>query len=118
MSLLWYPLAASVGGIVGIIAHESIHAVLAWALGELEGVGWQGGLAGGPYVDFRAPTRWRSEIIRKGPLVAGGFYAFGAILTIEASPTWLFLAGVTAGLLWTSPQDLFQSASVAAADSE
>lgn len=118
MNLVWFPLAAAAGGIVGTIAHEATHAVLAIALGELEGVGWQGGLAGGPYVDFRTDSRVASEIVRKLPLVAGLVVAVVAAATIEASVPWLFLAGLAAGLLWSSPEDLRYSASVASADAD
>jgi len=108
VSLVWFPLAAMAGGVVGTIGHEATHAVLAIALGELEGVGWAGGLAGGPYVDFRAPTQWRSEVIRKAPLALGIGGAVVAIATAEASTTWLFGAGAAAGLLWTSPEDIWR----------
>lgn len=115
MNLVWYPLAAMGGGIVGVLAHELIHIAAAFAFDALEGVGWQGGLAGGPYVDFRTDSRVASEIIRKAPILYGALAAVGALLTIEATPTWVFLAAVAAGLLWTSPEDLFLSRAEASA---
>jgi hypothetical protein len=107
VSLLFYPLAAMAGGLVGVIAHETSHAVTAVALGELEGAGWQGGLAGGPFVDYRAPTRWRSEAVRKAPLVVGVLAAIALVVAYRGpSLAWVAAAGVVAGLLWTSPEDL------------
>lgn len=116
MTLLLYPFAAMGGGLVGVIAHETSHAVAAVALGELEGAGWQGGLAGGPYVDFRAPTRWRSEVIRKAPLVVGVCAAIALVVAYRGpSPAWVAAAGAVAGLLWTSPEDLSQRRAEASA---
>lgn len=115
LSLVAYPLAAMAGALVGTIAHEGIHAVLAIALGQLEGVGWQGGLAGGPYVDFRAPTRARSEVIRKAPLAVGLGGAAVVVTSATLSVAWTFGAAVVAGLLWTSPADLFLARSRQAA---
>jgi len=104
------PLTAAAGLLVGALAHETTHAAAAVALGDLEGVGWQGGLAGGPYVDFRAPTRWRSEVIRKAPLALGLVAAASAVVGFEGvTLAWLFHAGMTVGLLWTSPADLLVS---------
>ena len=107
MSLVVYPLAAMVGGLVGTIAHESLHALAAVTLGQLVGVGWVGGLAGGPAVDYRAPTRVRDEIIRKLPLAAGVAVAVGVALGSGLTPSRVALAGVAAGLLWASPEDLW-----------
>lgn len=94
--------------LVGTIVHEATHALVATLVGELHGAGWQGGLAGGPYVDFRAPTRWRSEAVRKAPLALG---VGGAIALVAGYPGptlgWVAAFGVVAGLLWTSPEDLF-----------
>ena len=111
MSLYLYPLAAAAGALVGSVVHESIHAGAAWALGELEAVGWQGGVAGGPCVDYRVATRWRSEVVRKAPLVAGVVALAHVVLPYEA-PTlpWVAAAAATLGLLWTSPEDLFVEA--------
>lgn len=107
MSLALYPLAAMAGGLVGTIAHEMTHAVAAIALGELVGAGWQGGLAGGPFVDFRAPTRLRSEAIRKAPLVVGLLAGIALVVAYRGpSLAWVGASGVVAGLLWTSPEDL------------
>lgn len=107
MSLLLYPLAAMAGGLVGTIAHETSHAVAAVVLGELVGAGWQGGLAGGPYVDFRASSRWRSEAVRKAPLVVGVLAAIALVVAYRGpSPAWVAAAGTVGGLLWTSPEDL------------
>jgi len=102
------PLTAAAGMLVGAIAHESTHAAAAVALGELEAIGWAGGLAGGPYVEFRAPTRVRSEVIRKAPL-ALGLIAGGAVAVGFNGVTlpWLFQAALAVGLLWSSPADLF-----------
>ena len=110
MSLALVPLTAAAGMLVGALAHESAHAAAAVALGELEAVGWAGGLAGGPYVDFRAPTRWRSEVIRKAPLALGIVAATTAVVGFESvTLTWLLQASLAVGLLWSSPADLFLS---------
>jgi len=110
------PLTAAAGLLVGAVAHESTHAVAAVALGELEAVGWAGGVAGGPYVDFRAPTRWRSEVIRKAPLALGVVAIVGAVLAFEAvTLPWLFQASLAVGLLWASPADLFVERAAATA---
>ena len=95
------------GGLVGTIAHESLHAVAAVTLGQLVGVGWVGGLAGGPAVDYRAPTRVRDEIIRKLPLAAGVVVAVVVALDSGVTPGRVALGGVAAGLLWSSPADLW-----------
>ena len=116
MSLALVPLTAAAGMLVGALAHESAHAAAAVALGELEDVGWAGGLAGGPYVDFRAPTRLRSEIIRKAPLALGVLAAATAVVGFETITLgWLFHAALAVGLLWSSPADLFASRAAAAA---
>jgi hypothetical protein len=116
VSLALVPLTAAAGLLVGAVAHESTHAVAALALGQLDAVGWQGGLAGGPYVDFRAPTRLRSEIIRKAPLALGLVAAASAVVGFEAlTLAWLFHAGLAVGLLWTSPGDLFVERAAATA---
>jgi len=110
------PLTAAAGLLVGAVAHESTHAVAAVALGELEAVGWAGGVAGGPYVDFRAPTRWRSEVIRKAPLALGVVAAASAVVGFEAlTLAWLFHAALAVGLLQASPADLFLSRARASA---
>jgi len=104
------------GGILGALAHETTHAVAALALGQLDAVGWQVGVAGGPYVDFRAPTRLRSEIIRKAPLALGLVAAATAVVGFEAlTLPWLFHAALAVGLLWTSPADLFVERAAATA---
>ena len=116
MSLALVPLAAAGGLLVGAFAHEAIHAVLAVVLGELVDVGWAGGVTGGPVVDFRAPTRLRSEVVRKGPLVVGVAVAASVLVGVEAvTLRWLFEAGVAVGLLQASPQDLFLSRAEASA---
>jgi hypothetical protein len=110
VSLALVPLAAAAGLLVGAIAHETTHAVLAVVLGELVGVGWAGGLAGGPVVDFRAPTRLRSEVVRKGPVVLGVVAAASVVVGFGGVTLgWLFEVGVAVGLLQASPQDLFVS---------
>jgi hypothetical protein len=94
--------------LLGALAHETAHAAAAVALGKLESVGWAGGVTGGPYVDFRAPTRARSEIIRKAPLALGLLAAATAVVGFKAiTLPWLFHAGVAIGLLQASPADLF-----------
>jgi len=116
VSLALVPLTAAAGMLVGAVAHESTHAAAALVLGQLEAVGWSGGLAGGPYVDFRAPTRWRSEVIRKAPLALGIVAAAIAVVGFEAiTLRWLFHAGYAVGLLWSSPADLFVSRARASA---
>jgi len=110
------PLTAAAGLLVGALAHESTHAAAALALGQLDAVGWQGGLAGGPYVDFRAPTRLRSEVIRKAPLALGVVAAVSAVVGFEAiTLPWLFHAALAVGLLWSSPADLLVSRARASA---
>ena len=117
MSIYLYPLAAAVGGLVGTIVHEATHAVAAHALGELRGVGWQGGLAGGPYVDYHTPSRWRSEVIRKLPLALGVAAAIVLALAYDGvTVAWLTAAGAVAGLLWASPEDLFLDAAEQSAE--
>ena len=118
MSVLWYPLAAMAGGVVGAISHEAIHAAAAHALGELVAVGWHGGIAGGPFVDFRTASRWRSEVVRKAPLAVGVLVAIVVLLSFDGiSIPWIAAAGFAAGLLWTSPEDLFvERAETSAAD--
>lgn len=104
------------GGFVGVIIHEGVHAVLAIMLGRLENIGWDGGRwFGGPYVDFRAETRLRSEVIRKGPLVVGLLTAAVVVPAATYSIGWIFSAAVVAGLLRISPADLFASRAAATA---
>jgi len=110
------PLTAAAGMLVGAVAHETAHAAAALVLGELEAVGWGGGLAGGPYVDFRAPTRLRSEVIRKAPLALGTVAAASAVVGFEAiTLPWLFQAALAVGLLQASPADLFVERAAATA---
>ena len=116
MSLALVPLTAAAGMLVGAVAHETAHAAAALVLGELEGVGWAGGLGGGPFVDFRAPTRLRSEIIRKAPLALGILAAASAVVGFEAiTLPWLFQAALAVGLVWASPADLFVERAAATA---
>jgi len=116
VSLTLVPLTAAAGMLVGALAHESTHAAAALVLGDVEAVGWSGGVAGGPYVDFRTPTRWRSEVIRKAPLALGIVAAAIAVVGFEAiTLRWLFHAGYAVGLLWSSPADLFVSRARASA---
>jgi len=97
-----------IGGLVGTLDHEATHAAMAWAFHALVGVGWQGGLAGGPYVDYQTESRWRSEAIRKAPLVLGTIAAVLLVATYDApTVSWVGAAGAVAGLLWSSPEDLF-----------
>jgi len=111
MSLALYPLAAAAGAVVGVAAHEATHAAVAAAFGVLDGAGWQGGLTGGPYVDFAPETRWQSEAVRKAPL-ALGLLALAGLIAAYPGPTlpWVAAAGAVVGLLWTSPADLFVEA--------
>lgn len=111
MTLALYPLAAAAGAIVGTAVHEATHAAVAAAFGVLDGYGWQGGLAGGPYVEFAPETRLQSEAVRKAPL-ALGVGALAALVAAYPGPTlaWVTAAGTVAGLLWTSPADLFVEA--------
>jgi len=116
MSLALVPLTAAAGMLVGALAHETAHAAAALVVGELETVGWAGGLAGGPYVDFRAPTRWRSEVVRKAPLALGILAATTAVVGFKAiTLPWLFQASLAVGLLWASPADLFVERAAATA---
>jgi len=114
VSLALVPLTAGAGMVVGAVAHESTHAALAVALGKLHRIGWAGGLAGGPVVDYSVPgvldrprrgrgrgrrqrarrrrrrreqqhhPQLRSEVIRKGPLVLGLFALTTALISFEA----------------------------------
>lgn len=107
MTLLAYPLVAMAGALAGTIAHEATHAVAAVALGELDDIGWRGGLGGGPYVDFRADSRWRSEVVRKAPL-AFGLVALAVVVVTYTAPTlaWVAAAAFALGLGRPSPEDL------------
>ena len=107
MSLLAYPLAAMAGGLVGTLAHESAHAVAAAALGELEGVGWQGGLAGRPFVEYRYYSRVASEAIRKAPYLLGLVAAVVLVMEYPGRPTlwWVAAAAMTLMILRPSPED-------------
>jgi len=101
-------LTVMAGGFVGALVHELTHAVAAIVLAEEMTMGWQGGIEGGPYVDFRAASRWRSEVIRKAPLALGILALATAVVGFEVlTLAWLLHAGFAVGLLWTSPQDLF-----------
>lgn len=115
MSLAAYPLAAMGGAIVGAIAHEATHAVAAAALGRVKGVGWQGGLAGGAYVDYHVSSRWHSEVVRKAPIVVG-LLALIAVVVVYPGPAlwWVAAAAAALGLLWTSPEDLSSARAAAA----
>lgn len=117
VALAAYPAVAVAGALVGVGVHEASHAAVAVAVGELEAVGWQGGLTGGPFVEFRAPTRWHSETIRKAPL-ALGVVALVAVVVSYSGPTlwWVGLAAAALALLWTSPEDLSMRAAVASAE--
>jgi len=101
-------LTVMTGGFLGSIAHELTHAVAAIVLADEMTLGWQGGIEGGPYVDFQAPSRWRSEVIRKAPLALGMVALATAVVGFEVlTLPWLLQAAFALGLLWTSPQDLF-----------
>jgi len=106
------------GALLGSVCHETVHAVAAVALGELVGVGWRGGLAGGPFVDFRADRRWRSEVIRKAPLALGVVALAATVVTYHGpSLSWVALAAAALGLVWSSPEDFsLERAEVAAVD--
>jgi hypothetical protein len=109
-------LTVMAGAFVGAIAHELTHAVAAMVLAEEMTMGWQGGIDGGPYVDFRAARRWRSEVIRKAPLALGIVALATAVVGFEVlTLAWLLHAGFALGLLSTSPQDLFISRARASA---
>lgn len=110
LSLLAWPLAAMAGGVVGAIAHEATHALVATAVGTWHGVTWRGGVAtGGPVVLFETADRWRSELVRKAPLVVGVGVALGVAAADGVTLARVGAAGVATGLLWTSPADLFRS---------
>ncbi|UXF50990.1 MAG: hypothetical protein HQRvContig04_15 [Haloquadratum phage sp.] len=103
--------AAAGGGLIGSILHELTHAAVAAAFGVLDGFGWRGGIAGGPYVDFEPDTRWQSEAVRKAPLALGVVALIGLFAVYER-PTlpWIAAAGATLMMLKTSPEDLFVEA--------
>lgn len=118
MSLLWFPLAAMAGALAGTIAHEASHYLVARALGEIVDVGWAGGVNGGPFVDFRVESRWRSECVRKAPLASGILAAVALAVSFDGlTLTWMAGAGFVAGLLWLSPADLFVSSAAEQATS-
>jgi len=101
-------LTVMAGGFLGALAHELTHAVAAIVLAEEMTMGWQGGIEGGPYVDFRAASRWRSEVIRKAPLALGIISLATAVVGFEMlTLPWLLQGSFALGLLWTSPADLF-----------
>lgn len=106
-SLTLYPLAAVAGALVGSALHEASHAAVAAAFGVLDGAGWQGGLTGGPYVDFRPETRLQSEAVRKAPLVVG-VVGSGALVAAYDGPTvaWVGAAAAVVSVLRLSPEDL------------
>ena len=106
------------GGVIGAIVHEATHALAAHLLGEIVAVGWVGGINGGPYVDFHVDSRWRSEVVRKAPLVLGVAAAIVVLLSFDGlSAWWMFGAGCVAGLIFMSPEDLFvDEAAQSAAD--
>lgn len=107
MTPLAYAAAAMGGGLIGTIAHEATHALVATAVGDVVGVGWQGGVAGGPYVEYRTDGRWRSEAVRKAPLALGVAGAAALLAAFDGvTLPWLFGVGVVWGLLWSSPEDL------------
>jgi len=109
-------LTVMAGGFLGALAHELTHAVAAIVLAEEMTMGWQGGIEGGPYVDFRAASRWRSEVIRKAPPALGILALATAVVGFEVlTLAWLLHAGFALGLLWTSPADLFISRARASA---
>jgi len=104
-------IAAAGGALVGSILHEMTHAIVAVAFGVLNGFGWEGGLAGGPYVEYNAETRWQSEAVRKAPLAVGIAALVGLILIYETlTLPWIAGAGATLMLLQGSPEDLFWDA--------
>jgi len=108
MNIFVLPAIAMAGGAVGAALHEGIHYALARLLGTVVGAGWSGGVAGGPFIDYRVGSRWRSELVRKGPLALGVLGAIALAASFDGlTLPWLFGGGVVAGLLWTSPEDLF-----------
>ena len=108
MNIFVLPAIAMAGGAVGAALHEGIHYALARRLGTVVGAGWSGGVAGGPFIDYRVGSRWRSELVRKGPLALGVLGAIALAASFDGlTLPWLFGGGVVAGLLWTSPEDLF-----------
>ena len=100
MTLVAFPLAAMAGGVVGTIAHETSHAVVAATVGTLERVTWRGGVTGGPVIEFRAGPAGgaRDELVRKAPF---GLGLIGLAVTLAASTPralwWWALAGATLG---------------------
>jgi len=119
MSPVANALAMLAGAIVGAICHEAIHAAAAIALGELREVGWRGGLGGGPFVEFRAPTPARSAVVRLAPVAVGVVALIGVAVTYDG-PTlsWLASAAAALGLVWSSPEDFSAARATAAAVSD
>jgi hypothetical protein len=106
-------LTVMAGGFVGALVHELTHAVAAILLADEMTMGWQGGIEGGPYVDFQAPSRWRSEVIRKAPLALGMVALATAVVGFEVvTLAWLFHAGFALNLFFSSSADLRFASSI------
>jgi len=108
MSVIFGPVAAMMGALAGSAVHEVTHAIVAVLVGgRVEGLGWQGGLTGGPFISWRSPdhSTWRPRIVGVAPFVLG---VVAAVLAIMRSPDGygaFGVAGFVLALLWSSPED-------------
>jgi hypothetical protein len=107
MSLALYPLAAAVGTLIGIVAHEFVHALAAAALRLPFGFGRQGVT---PYVAFRTHTRLQSEIVRKAPIAVGSVALLLMFKWFEPTLGWYVVGGAVLAMVGASREDLFWDA--------
>lgn len=103
-------LAAPLGTLIGAALHEASHAIAAELLGgRVVDVGWQGGLAGGPYIGWEAPdgAGWRVIAVGVAPVVTAVVFAVGvAASNPKGLPAWFGAAGTLIGLLLLSKEDV------------
>jgi len=111
--MIWFnTIAAVVGALSGTVIHECCHAAAAELVGgEAKGVGWRGGLTGGPVVFFGCPDdRWRQRVIGAAPLpVAIVIAVIAGFAGPESGVLRWFTLGVVATTALLSPSDLFPS---------
>lgn len=101
---------AAMGALVGAALHEMTHAIAAVLVGgRVERVGWHGGVfRGGPVVEWRSPDddRWRPRVVGLAPAAVGIVAATVLVLRWPGSEVGFAAAGVVAGMMWSSPEDL------------
>jgi len=108
MSVLFAPLAAMAGALAGSTVHELVHAIVAVLVGgKVEGVGWQGGLTGGPFISWRSPdeSTWRPRVVGLAPFALGVVAAVVAVVRSPDGYAAFGVAGFVLALLWSSPED-------------